>query len=205
ADHPARLCRKAKTLTGFMLPFSLRQPSGAKAAVIYTKEFTPSSRAERGLEVSVISIVDVEARQSFALSAEQTPPPPERKPAEKAATRIDFYLAHLARTAPSFPATVSYGVFDGFYAKQRFVAGVLALGYQVVSKLRSDARLLYLVPLSLAASAILLPMGRIADLLVGLIGGDLLLIVAFGIIGRWLLSVGTNELERVNMSGARIV
>ena len=45
------------------------------------------------------------------------------------------------------------------------------------------------VPLSLAIGAILFPMGRIAGLLVGLIGGDLLLIVAFVLIGSRLLSV----------------
>ena len=43
-------------------------------------------------------------------------------------------------------------------------------------------------PLSLAIGAILFPMGRIAGLLVGLIGGDLLLIVAFVLIGSRLLS-----------------
>ncbi|MBA2734884.1 MAG: transposase [Acidobacteria bacterium] len=103
-----------------------------------------AARAERGLEVSLISIVDVERNQAFALSAEQTAPLPEIKKPEKTHTRIDFYLEHLKRTAPYFPRSVRYGVFDGFYAKLKFVAGVCALGYQVVSKLRSDADLLYL-------------------------------------------------------------
>jgi len=103
-----------------------------------------ASKAEKGLEVSLISIVDVARNQSLALSAEQTPPPPDLKKAEKAATRIDFYLQHLERTAPYFPAEVTYGVVDGFYAKRKFVDGVLKLGYEVVSKLRVDAQLLYL-------------------------------------------------------------
>ena len=103
-----------------------------------------ASKVERGLEVSVISIVDLEANQAFALSAEQTPPPLTSKKKAPAATRLDFYLEHLASTASHLPAAVKYGVFDGFYAKQKFVAGVLKLGYQVVSKLRSDANLLYL-------------------------------------------------------------
>lgn len=103
-----------------------------------------AAKVERGLEVSVVSIVDVEANQSFALCAQQTPPRPTNNKSERTATRIDFYLEHLAATAPHLPATVKYGVFDGFYAKQKFVTGVLKLGYQVVSKLRSDANLLYL-------------------------------------------------------------
>ncbi len=103
-----------------------------------------AARAERGLEVSLISIVDVEANQGFALSAEQTRPQPEKQRTEKTPTRIDFYLEHLQRTAQYFPAEVKYGVCDGFYAKRKFVDGVCALNYQVVSKLRSDAQLLYL-------------------------------------------------------------
>jgi hypothetical protein len=52
-----------------------------------------------------------------------------------------------------------------------------------------------LVPLSLAAGAVLFPLGRIAGLLVGLIGGDLLLIAAFGIIGQRLLSLEAQPLR----------
>ncbi len=103
-----------------------------------------AAKAERGLEVSLISIVDVEQHRAFAVSAEQTPPQPEIKKHAKAATRIDFYLEHLERTAAYFPAPIKYGVFDGFYAKHKFVAGVCAMGYQVISKLRCDANLLYL-------------------------------------------------------------
>lgn len=57
-----------------------------------------------------------------------------------------------------------------------------------------------IAPLSLAIGAILFPMGRIAGLLVGLVGGDLFLLIAFGMIGSRLLSAGTDELERANMS-----
>jgi hypothetical protein len=103
-----------------------------------------ASRAERGLEVSLISLVDVSQNQALALSAEQTPPQPNTPKAEKTETRIDFYLSHLQRTSPSFPQAVKYGVVDGFYAKQKFVTGVRDLGYHLISKLRMDARLLYL-------------------------------------------------------------
>ncbi len=103
-----------------------------------------AARAEKGLEVSLIAILDLQKNQSFALSAEQTPPHSGTKKTEKTETRLDFYLAHLQRTAPYFPEAVIYGVFDGTYAKRNFVDGVCAIGYQVVSKLRSDADLLYL-------------------------------------------------------------
>jgi hypothetical protein len=102
-----------------------------------------ASRAERGLELSLISLVDVARNQALALSAEQTPAQPNRKKAQITNTRIDFYLEHLQRTAPYFPKTVKYGVVDCFYAKEKFVTGVCHLGYHIISKLRMDARLLY--------------------------------------------------------------
>jgi hypothetical protein len=52
-----------------------------------------------------------------------------------------------------------------------------------------------LIALALAAGAILFPMGRIAGLLVGLIGSDLMFIIAFGVIGRRLLSMSAQESE----------
>lgn len=102
-----------------------------------------AARAERGLEVSLISILDTQANHSFAISAEQTPAHPATKKQHKTETRIDFYLEHLRRTAPYLPKGVKYGVMDGFYAKEKFVSGVCALSYHVISKLRCDAQLLY--------------------------------------------------------------
>jgi hypothetical protein len=101
------------------------------------------SRSEKGLEVSLISIVDLKLNQSFALSAEQTPPLGDLKRTKKEASRVDFYLQHLQRTAPYFPKDVKIGLFDGFYAKLKFVNGVTGLGFTVVSKLRCDANLKY--------------------------------------------------------------
>src|SRR5215211_4048766 len=103
-----------------------------------------ASRTEKGLEVSLISIVDLSRHQSFALSAEQTPSLPDLKQKEKEQTRMDFYLQHLQTTAVNFPKDVKYGLFDGFYAKLKFVNGVKKLGFEVISKLRCDADLKYL-------------------------------------------------------------
>jgi hypothetical protein len=103
-----------------------------------------ASRAERGLELSLISIVDLGRNQSFALSAEQTPSLKEFKAIEKQESRIDFYLEHLKRAVLYFPDGVKIGLFDGFYAKRKFVSGVTSLGFEVVSKLRADANLKYL-------------------------------------------------------------
>jgi hypothetical protein len=50
----------------------------------------------------------------------------------------------LIFAAPRLPKAVSHVLVDGFYAKQKFVAGVCADGYQVISRLRADADLRYL-------------------------------------------------------------
>lgn len=102
-----------------------------------------ASRSEKGLEVSLISIVDVKLNQSFAWSAEPRPPLGDLQQTKREASRIDFYLQHLQRTAPYFPLNVKIGLFDGFYAKLKFVNGVNRLGLTVVSKLRCDANLKY--------------------------------------------------------------
>jgi hypothetical protein len=103
-----------------------------------------ASRAERGLELSLISLVDVAKNEALALSAEQTPAQSAKEKAQITRTRIDFYLEHLQRTAPYFPEAVKYGVVDGFYAKEKFVTGGCHLDYHLISKLRADARLRYL-------------------------------------------------------------
>jgi hypothetical protein len=53
-----------------------------------------ASRAEKGLEISVIAIVDVDTKQGYALSVQQTPP--AQPESERA--RIDWYLEQLAAT-----------------------------------------------------------------------------------------------------------
>ena len=98
-----------------------------------------ASRAEKGLEISVIAIVDVDSKQGYALSVQQTPPAqPESKK-----TRIDWYLEQLAATKPYLPKLVQHVVSDGFYSKIKWVDGVVALGLDAIGKLRCDADMRY--------------------------------------------------------------
>lgn len=143
-----------------------------------------ANRSEKGLEISVIGVIDVAAHRGYTLSVQQTPPSPvsaakqtkgkgqanqtvsretveamaeflkqlpaKPKPtqppaqtAEPTLTRIDHYLAHLKATHPYFPVGLNYLVGDGFYSKQKFVDGVVALSLDLISKLRVDANLRY--------------------------------------------------------------
>ncbi|MGV0029430.1 transposase [Phormidesmis priestleyi] len=95
------------------------------------------SRVEKGLEVSLVGVVDVQSEVGYALLAEQT----FDQAAFPELTRMDYYLYHLEIARPHLPAQVQYLAVDGAYAKQPFVTGAVALNLHVISKLRRDANL----------------------------------------------------------------
>ena len=100
-------------------------------------------RTEKGLEISLIALIDSSAQAAYALSARQTP--------ARAATklsRLELYLQHLQETRSYLPNSVTCGVCDSYYAKKNFVDGVCDLNLNLISKLRIDAdmRFLYTGP-----------------------------------------------------------
>lgn len=99
-----------------------------------------AGRSERGLEISMIAVVDVEKSIGYSLSVQQTPATETK--GER--TRVDVYLDHLRATRAALPAAVRHLVGDGFYSKRKWVDGVLALGLDAIGKLRHDANLKYL-------------------------------------------------------------
>ena len=104
-----------------------------------------AGRAEPGLEISTIAVVDVGASMAYALSVQQTPAALDTETETKpdAMTRVDHYLAHVAATRAALPASVRHLVGDGFYSKLKWVNGILALDLEVIGKLRHDANLQY--------------------------------------------------------------
>ena len=109
-----------------------------------------TQRAEKGLEWSVVAIVDLEQNTGYTLSAQQT----EAGLAKQANTaassqkpqgnRVDFYLGHLAYCQPYFPPEVSYVAGDAYYSKYKWVTGVVQLNLHAIGKLRCDANLKFL-------------------------------------------------------------
>ena len=96
-----------------------------------------AGKAEKGLEVAVVAVVDVDHKQGYALSVQQTPP------AQAERTRIDWYLEQLAATKTYFPKSARHIVSDGFYSKIKWVDGVTNLGLDAIGKLRCDADMRY--------------------------------------------------------------
>ena len=109
-----------------------------------------SGQVEKGLEWSVVAVVDLEQNTAYGLSAQQT----ESGLSERAkaaalenkvcGNRVDFYLGHLAHCQMYVPERVQYGVADSFYSKRKWVNGVVKLGWNSIGKLRQDANLNYL-------------------------------------------------------------
>ena len=97
-----------------------------------------NSRSERGLELSLLCVVDLQSNTAYALDAEQTLD-------EKGKTRVDLYAAQVARIAKKIlDLGITYLAVDAYYFKEKFVSAIAETGLQIVGKLRNDADLLWL-------------------------------------------------------------
>jgi len=93
---------------------------------------------ERGLEISLISVVDLQSNTAYSIEAQQTLDQEDK-------TRADLYAEHVLNVAPSLrQLNVSYIVCDAWYSKLKFVKPVTDAGFHVVGKLRCDADLQWL-------------------------------------------------------------
>jgi len=100
-----------------------------------------ASRVEKGLEMSLVGVVDIETETAYALSAQQTL---AQADLPREITRMDQYLNHLETVRTHLPPQVRYLAVDGAYAKANFVSGAVGCQLDVISKLRCDANLRYL-------------------------------------------------------------
>src|ERR687886_1171052 len=105
-----------------------------------------ASRAERGLEISTLAVVDVTRRCAFTLAAAQTPPGEDATKAEQEETRVDFYTQQLREHRHRLPLGVQYHCVDGYYAKKKYIGEVVRLNLHAITKLRSDADCVFLYP-----------------------------------------------------------
>ena len=103
------------------------------------------ARTERGLELSVIALIDPQRRDAYTLSARQTPPRSDLASCQSVVEgRTAFYLRQLEQIAPDLPEAARYVAADGYYAKKTYLDGVCRLGLHLIGKLRCDANLRYL-------------------------------------------------------------
>jgi len=109
-----------------------------------------ANRAERGLEISTLAVVDVTRRCAFTLAVAQTPPGGGEVTSQQEAdeTRVDFYKQQLRDQRQRLPPSVTYHCVDGYFAKKKYIDEVVALNLHPITKLRHDAncRFLYIGP-----------------------------------------------------------
>lgn len=103
-----------------------------------------AGRAERGLEISTLAVVDVTYNCAYTLTTCQTPPGAELSREDRQHTRIDFYIKQLREHRHLLPTPITYLAADGFYAKQKYVDSVVACHLHLITKLRCDADLRFL-------------------------------------------------------------
>lgn len=108
------------------------------------------SRAEKGLEVSCLAIVDLLHNQGLTLSVRQTLPKAEFHSSVESQvqdvdeTLIDQYLDHIRSVRPKLSCCEQYLCVDGGLVRTKLIDGVRALELHVIGKLRCDANMRYL-------------------------------------------------------------
>src|SRR5712671_1156471 len=103
-----------------------------------------ASRAEHGLEISTLAVVEVTRRCAFTLAVAPTPPGEDAKKTGQEETRVDFYLQQLRAHRHRLPPGVTHHCVDGYYAKKKYIDEVVHLDLHAITKLRSDADCVFL-------------------------------------------------------------
>jgi len=101
-----------------------------------------AQKALWGLEVCLLSVIDVDKRTAWHLDAVQTPGSEERK--AKGINLVDHYAQVVDWQVDNCLALSGYLAADAYFAKASFVERVRRAGLHLISLLRKNARLLYL-------------------------------------------------------------
>jgi hypothetical protein len=95
--------------------------------------------SKKGLEISVLALIDVATATAWTLDVTQTPGQ-LKKEGKDMYTRIDFYLEQIFDCLPHL-TEVRYFVADGFYAKTKVIHAILSVNKHLITRLRADANL----------------------------------------------------------------
>lgn len=101
-----------------------------------------AQKALWGLEVCLLSVIDVDKHTAWHLDAVQTPDAEERQ--AKGIGLVDHYAQIVDWQIDNCQALSGYLAADAYFAKAAFVERVRQSGLHLVSRLRKDARLRYL-------------------------------------------------------------
>ena len=97
--------------------------------------------ALKGLEISCLSVIDVEAGTAMSLEAVQTPGKEELR--TKGQNLVSHYVSIIKKQMPVLKTMIKYLVADGYFMKRDFINPLLKEGLQIITKMRPDADLRY--------------------------------------------------------------
>jgi hypothetical protein len=101
-------------------------------------------RAEKGLEATVLAMIDVEDRTAYHLEAVQTKVLAKEDKAAATDNRVVQYSAMVTERKETIQLYTKVIVADGFFMKKSFIDVLTKEGFVVVTKGRRDANLKYL-------------------------------------------------------------
>ncbi|MEC8010857.1 MAG: transposase [Pseudomonadota bacterium] len=102
-----------------------------------------TSKVQRGLEMSLVSVVDLKANTGFSLLAKQTRVEQDQTSPEK--NKIDQALDQIRECSADLRQLKIHDlVANAWYSKEKFVNGVVEEGFNMIGKLRQDAHLKFL-------------------------------------------------------------
>jgi hypothetical protein len=96
-------------------------------------------KAENGLEISTLAVVDVDYNTAYHVSTRQTPPE-----SEEGETRVHDYVRHFKKDCYAFPEDALYVATDAYYTKALITNAILESGFHQIGKMRCDANLRHL-------------------------------------------------------------
>ncbi len=86
-----------------------------------------TGKAERGLELSLLSVVDLQSNTAYPLDAQQTLD-------QKKKTRVDLYAGHVMGLIEKLIGLgIKYLAVDAYYFKQKFVSPVVGAGLHMLA------------------------------------------------------------------------
>jgi IS4 transposase len=96
-------------------------------------------RVERGLEISLLAVVDTVTENAYGIHAQQT----YSQSQYPLITRTEQSLMQVQENRRNLPERVQYLAVDNAYANAPFIEGVLSEKLDIISKLRQNANLHY--------------------------------------------------------------
>jgi len=94
-------------------------------------------RAKPGLEIGCLALVDVADGTAYSLEAVQTP-------AHRKDKLMDHYVGIIGKNSKQLLSYTRYLAVDGYFMRKSFVEPVVAMGLEVITRMRPDANLQYI-------------------------------------------------------------